>query len=57
MKYKYILIPIIAMLITYALIWVAGADLDHRGADTMSLLVLILCMGALGFISIKASED
>jgi uncharacterized membrane protein YkgB len=49
-------LPIIGMSIAYILLWIGGFNFDHRGVDTMLLLMLVLSIGFIGFVIAKEME-
>jgi hypothetical protein len=51
-----IILPLISMITTYGLLWLAGFNFDHRGVDTMLLLMIILSIGFTGFVIAKEIE-
>jgi hypothetical protein len=51
-----IILPLIGMFVTYGLLWIGGFSFDHRGIDTMLLLMLILSVGSMAFIVAKGME-
>lgn len=51
-----VIIPLIVMSITYGLLWIGGFSFDHRGIDTMLLLMSILSVGAMAFVIAKGIE-
>jgi uncharacterized membrane protein len=51
-----VILPLIGMITTYGLFWLAGFNFDHRGVDTMFMLMLILVIGLIGFAIAKEME-
>jgi uncharacterized membrane protein len=48
-----VILPLVNMMMTYGLFWLGGFDFDHRGIDTMLILMSILLIGFIGFAIAK----